>query len=149
MRIDWRRWAALACFLVIVIGVGALIGFTTAPDGWYAKLAKPPFNPPNWIFAPVWTALYALMALGVFRILRLPVGIPGRRRALLVAGERDDGEVVAVADLDHEAVGVVEEDLVHVDAALLHAALHVRDADLLQPPLHRHHALALQLINTH
>lgn len=45
---------------------------------------QPPFNPPNWIFAPVWTALYALMALGVFRILRLPVGTPGRRRALLV-----------------------------------------------------------------
>lgn len=67
MRIDWRRWAALACFLVIVIGVGALIGFTTAPDGWYAKLAKPPFNPPNWVFAPVWLALYVLIAIAGWR----------------------------------------------------------------------------------
>jgi translocator protein len=64
---DWRRWAALGCFLVVVIGVGSLIGFATAPDGWYATLAKPPFNPPNWVFAPVWLALYVLIAVAGFR----------------------------------------------------------------------------------
>lgn len=57
--------------------------------------------------------------------------------------EGHDGELVAGADLDHEAVGVVEEELVHVDAALLHAPLHVPDAQLLEPPLHRLHALTL------
>jgi len=69
-----------------VITASLLGSAVTVPQiaGWYAGLAKPPFNPPNWIFAPVWTALYVMMALAVFRILRTPVGTPGRRRALLV-----------------------------------------------------------------
>ena len=79
-------WAALVVAILPVVAASLLGSAATVPQiaGWYVGLAKPPFNPPNWIFAPVWTALYALMALAVFRILRVPVGAPGRRRALLV-----------------------------------------------------------------
>jgi benzodiazapine receptor len=79
-------WAALAIAILPVVAASIAGSAATVPQipTWYAGLVKPPFNPPNWIFAPVWTALYALMALAVFRILRLPVGTPGRRRALLV-----------------------------------------------------------------
>jgi tryptophan-rich sensory protein len=79
-------WAALIIAILPVVAASVLGGAVTVPQiaGWYAGLAKPAFNPPNWIFAPVWTALYALMALAAFRILRIPVGVPGRRRALLV-----------------------------------------------------------------
>lgn len=59
---------ALAGFLALVIGGGLAIGFATAPGEWYAGLAKPPFNPPNWIFAPVWTCLYVLIAIAGWRI---------------------------------------------------------------------------------
>lgn len=78
-------WAALLGAALPVIAASLLGSAATVPQiaGWYAGLAKPPFNPPNWIFGPVWTALYAMMALAVFRILRIPVGAPGRRRALL------------------------------------------------------------------
>ena len=79
-------WAALALAILPVVAASVAGSAVTVPQigGWYAGLVKPPFNPPNWIFGPMWTALYALMAFAVFRILRLPVGTPGRRRALVV-----------------------------------------------------------------
>ena len=46
------------------------IGSRWMPGEWYAALAKPAWNPPNWIFGPVWTALYTLMAVAAWRIWR-------------------------------------------------------------------------------
>lgn len=57
------RWMTLAWFLLLVIGGGMAIGYATRPDAWYAALAKPSFNPPNWVFGPVWTILYVLIAI--------------------------------------------------------------------------------------
>ncbi len=46
--------------------------FTIAAiPGWYADLVKPPFSPPNWIFGPVWTLLYAMMGTSLFLIWEL------------------------------------------------------------------------------
>ncbi len=58
-----RRTLIYVVFLAVVIGGGLAIGSVTRPDGWYAALAKPPFNPPNWVFAPVWTLLYVMIAV--------------------------------------------------------------------------------------
>lgn len=63
-----RSWIVLAAFLVVVIGVGALIGTQSVPGAWYQGLAKPPFNPPNWVFGPVWFILYAMIAVAGWRI---------------------------------------------------------------------------------
>ena len=58
-----RRLLIHAAFIAAVLGIGLLIGSTTRPDAWYAALAKPPFNPPNWVFAPVWSTLYVMIAI--------------------------------------------------------------------------------------
>ena len=63
-----RQVALLVGFVLLVVVVGGVIGVTTAPADWYAGLAKPAFNPPNWIFAPVWTLLYVLIGIAGWRV---------------------------------------------------------------------------------
>ena len=48
-------------FIAAVLGCGLLIGINNIPGEWYQSLAKPSFNPPNWIFAPVWSILYVII----------------------------------------------------------------------------------------
>ncbi|MDQ2632237.1 MAG: tryptophan-rich sensory protein [Pseudomonadota bacterium] len=47
------------------------IGYVTAPGQWYENLDKPVFNPPSWVFGPVWTVLYVLIAIAGWRIWRI------------------------------------------------------------------------------
>lgn len=65
-----HRTKTLLLFLAGVVGVGWLIGATNLPGVWYAALQKPPFDPPNWVFAPAWTVLYVLIAIAGWRTWR-------------------------------------------------------------------------------
>lgn len=78
--IDWysmgrksiRSGILFALCIAIPLGVGAVGSIFTlsAIPTWYATLQKPFINPPNWVFAPVWTALYILMGISLWLILK-------------------------------------------------------------------------------
>lgn len=69
--------------LCVLLGsVGGLVTVNEIPT-WYATLNKPSFNPPNWLFGPVWTTLYVLMGIGVYLIWKQPVS-KERNKALQV-----------------------------------------------------------------
>lgn len=70
-----RALLVIAAFVVAVVVVGAFVGLSAAPDAWYEALRKAPWNPPNWIFAPVWFTLYVLIGVAGGRtFLRNPAG---------------------------------------------------------------------------
>ena len=73
----------LVASLLLPLGLGAIAGMFTAqavPE-WFASLNKPSFSPPNWLFGPVWTALYILMGISFFLVWKMD---PGRERNLAI-----------------------------------------------------------------
>lgn len=74
----------LAGLLVLVYAVAALGGIATAHGvrDWYPALAKPRWTPPSWLFGPVWSVLYAFIALVAWRVWRLPSATAGRATIL-------------------------------------------------------------------
>ncbi|HSC96976.1 MAG TPA: TspO/MBR family protein [Burkholderiales bacterium] len=67
-----RNLVALAGFAALCFAIAAAGGATTATSvgTWYAGLAKPAFNPPDWVFGPVWTVLYLMIAVAGWRVWR-------------------------------------------------------------------------------
>ncbi|HOZ86170.1 MAG TPA: tryptophan-rich sensory protein [Bacteroidia bacterium] len=65
-----KKVSAFIICLIIPLAVGGLSGYLTFGDiqTWYVTLNKPSFNPPNWLFGPVWTSLYALMGVSLFMV---------------------------------------------------------------------------------
>lgn len=82
---DKSKFFKLLISILLPIGLGSIAGIFTsaAVPEWYATLNRPSFNPPNWIFGPVWTILYILLGISFFLIWKQPAN-KKRNRAILV-----------------------------------------------------------------
>tara|TARA_B100000780_G_scaffold240439_1_gene182563 strand:- start:118 stop:582 length:465 start_codon:yes stop_codon:yes gene_type:complete len=65
-----NKYLSLVLILLITFIASAIGGFTTATfkEPWYSGIVLPSFNPPSWVFAPIWTTLYILMSVAVWRV---------------------------------------------------------------------------------
>ena len=65
-----NKYLSLVVILLITFLASAIGRFTTAAfkEPWYSEIILPSFNPPSWVFAPVWSTLYVLMSIAIWRI---------------------------------------------------------------------------------
>tara|TARA_B100000575_G_scaffold188814_1_gene152114 strand:+ start:1418 stop:1882 length:465 start_codon:yes stop_codon:yes gene_type:complete len=65
-----NKYLSLIIIFLITFLAPAIGSYTTTTfkEPWYSELIQPSFNPPSWVFAPVWTTLYVLMSLAMWRV---------------------------------------------------------------------------------
>ena len=78
--------AKLIVSIIIPVAIGATAGFFTATgvDSWYQTINKPSWNPPSWIFAPVWTILYIMMGIALFLVWKSNNNEALKKRAMIL-----------------------------------------------------------------
>tara|TARA_B100000780_G_scaffold35711_1_gene22267 strand:+ start:182 stop:646 length:465 start_codon:yes stop_codon:yes gene_type:complete len=65
-----NKYLSLFLILIITFIASGIGGFVTSSfkEPWYSEIILPSFNPPSWVFAPVWTTLYILMSISIWRV---------------------------------------------------------------------------------
>ncbi len=82
-----NKYLKLVLCIIGPLIIGAISGIATATsiNNWFVNLNKPAFNPPNYLFGPVWTFLYILMGISLYLILQTPKNL-ARKKAITIFG---------------------------------------------------------------
>lgn len=80
-----NKYLKLFCCILFTLSIGAVSGIATSSgiNNWFMELNKPFFNPPNFLFGPVWTILYVLMGISFFLVLQSPINML-KRKAIII-----------------------------------------------------------------
>ena len=81
-----KNWLKLVISIAVPLAVGAVAGMFTASgiSGWFQTIEKPAWQPPNWVFGPVWTVLYLMMGIALFLIWKKEAPKTIKRMAITV-----------------------------------------------------------------
>ncbi len=82
-----NKFVKLILCILIPLAIGAISGIATSSglNDWYMALNKPVFNPPGYLFGPVWTVLYIFMGVSLYLIWKSPVNEQRTRAIALFA----------------------------------------------------------------
>lgn len=74
----------LVISLLLPLAVGGVAGLFTQPEiaTWYETIQKPAWQPPNWLFGPVWTVLYVMMGTALYLVWKMDAPSPQKRTAV-------------------------------------------------------------------
>jgi tryptophan-rich sensory protein len=72
----------ISLILPQIAGISGVLFTDTGEGSWYQQLAKPSWNPPGWLFGPVWTTLYILMGIAFYIVWKQPDATPNKKWAI-------------------------------------------------------------------
>ena len=80
------KWIKFVSSIAIPVVIGAISGLFTRPeiDGWYKTIIKPAWQPPGWVFGPVWTVLYILMGIALYLVWITKAGEAVKKTAIIL-----------------------------------------------------------------
>jgi len=122
---------ALILLVGICVGIGGLGGAVTVSNltDWYPTLNKPSFNPPNWVFRPVWTTLFVMMGVAAWRVWRVADRDTARGPLALFALQLAVNLGWSVAFFGLRSPGLAVAVIIVLDLLVLATALNFRRID--------------------
>jgi tryptophan-rich sensory protein len=115
------EWLALGVSIAICFAAAGIGSLFTDPEigGWYERIIKPSWTPPNWIFGPVWTALYLMMAVAAWLVWREKGFGEARLALLLFAAQLFFNALWSVLFFGQHRMGLALVDIILLWGAIL------------------------------
>jgi tryptophan-rich sensory protein len=120
-RRDWRIWLGLLVSIAATSTISIVGSAITVPEipGWYAGLAKPSFTPPTWVFGPVWSTLYLMMAVAAWLVWRAGGWLYAHVALAIYGGQLALNLLWSILFFGLHRIGPAAIEIVLLDAAII------------------------------